>query len=747
MFNPAAIPPTLSVIIGLGLAMLSVIRGRFRLQNILFALVILWWSLISAAFVLHQICAGDTQTILEIERIIHVVYVFVPVINLLFFHSLLGIKRTWLVAVFFAASIALSLQVPGDSYFTGIHVYSWGSIAAGGSASHLVGIYGLIFICYLLLLLVSRLKREDNRLKQLKIRYMLLSIIVIAVMQIMNLPAMYGVDIYPVGSFIFIPLAILAYGILQHRLLDIRTVLHLTLLWALVTSLSLVLNIAIYTGVRDILVKGSGLESSTILIGWFVINYLYFSRIQPKIDFLFNRRKFDLKKAGIETTGNMLRLRTVDELGRVLAESMQTVLFFRRAALYVRHPASGILSSRNEADVVCPQALAKTIAQETILQMDLVLTDPGFAESRADLVLLFARLDCEYIVPVARDTALVALLVLKDRKNLKQLNPDEKNFINTILSAVQISLANARLYQDLSNLKDNLEVMVNARTAELNAAMAKMEAANTEIRETRNQLQNERDRLAGKNRLMEEELVLARKIQEQFIPEKSPSRAIHAIYQPMHQVGGDFYDFLKFRNPDKIGIFVSDVSGHGVPAAFITSMIKTLILQTGKTREDPAGLLAWLNPNLVHHCGGNFVTALYGIFDRSSREFLFANAGHNDPYLVTDKGCQPLVGTRSLPLGVMDNEPLVRLGKLSRNTLLTLPENSRLVLYTDGLTECTHRDNPNHMFEEVLVGNGFFNDPDSSVKSFAERIHAEMVSFREDDSFDDDVCIICMDTG
>jgi len=100
MFNPAAIPPTLSVIIGLGLAMLSVIRGRFRLQNILFALVILWWSLISAAFVLHQICAGDTQTILEIERVIHVVYVFVPVINLLFFHSLLGIKRTWLVAVF-----------------------------------------------------------------------------------------------------------------------------------------------------------------------------------------------------------------------------------------------------------------------------------------------------------------------------------------------------------------------------------------------------------------------------------------------------------------------------------------------------------------------------------------------------------------------------------------------------------------------------------------------------------------------
>ncbi|HOG64840.1 MAG TPA: hypothetical protein PLD82_05325, partial [Spirochaetota bacterium] len=67
--------------------------------------------------------------------------------------------------------------------------------------------------------------------------------------------------------------------------------------------------------------------------------------------------------------------------------------------------------------------------------------------------------------------------------------------------------------------------------------------------------------------------------------------------------------------------------------------------------------------------------------------------------------------------------------------------------YTDGLTECTHPDNPDHMFEEVLVGNGFFNDPDSSVKSFAERIHAEMVSFREDDSFDDDVCIICMDTG
>ncbi|MEI7652004.1 MAG: DUF1501 domain-containing protein, partial [Verrucomicrobiota bacterium] len=89
----------------------------------------------------------------------------------------------------------------------------------------------------------------------------------------------------------------------------------------------------------------------------------------------------------------------------------------------------------------------------------------------------------------------------------------------------------------------------------------------------------------------------------------------------MEEVGGDFYDFINFRDSEKIGIFISDVSGHGVPAAFITSMIKTTILQSGERKENPAELLTYINDLLHNQTGGNFITTFYGIFNSLDNSF------------------------------------------------------------------------------------------------------------------------------
>ena len=89
--------------------------------------------------------------------------------------------------------------------------------------------------------------------------------------------------------------------------------------------------------------------------------------------------------------------------------------------------------------------------------------------------------------------------------------------------------------------------------------------------------------------VMEGEVDLARKVQENLISQRNPDRNIAAVYRPMMAVGGDFYEFLRFRDSGNIGIFVSDVSGHGVAAAFITSMIKPYSSSPGRSppiRED-----------------------------------------------------------------------------------------------------------------------------------------------------------------
>ena len=90
-------------------------------------------------------------------------------------------------------------------------------------------------------------------------------------------------------------------------------------------------------------------------------------------------------------------------------------------------------------------------------------------------------------------------------------------------------------------------------------------------------LQAERNQLFDRNRLMKRELEMARRIQQALIPQETPNKNIFSLYRPMEEVGGDYFDFFRIGDEGKIGVFLSDVSGHGVPAAFITSMIKSSI--------------------------------------------------------------------------------------------------------------------------------------------------------------------------
>jgi len=282
----------------------------------------------------------------------------------------------------------------------------------------------------------------------------------------------------------------------------------------------------------------------------------------------------------------------------------------------------------------------------------------------------------------------------------------------------------SRSYRRVEELSENLEKKVMERTSEL------------ELEKNRYRLQHD---------LLERELLMAQKIQEQMVPFSDPSEKISVIYRPMKLVGGDFYDFLKFRNSDKIGIFLSDVSGHGVPAAFITSMVKTTILQSGPRRENPAELLSYLNEHLINQTSDNFVTAFYGIYDPENRSLIYANAGHVSPFLIRGGEVHRLEGVRSMPLAIMENDILLEKGKLYANNEVELEHDTRLLLYTDGFTETTASGNPNFYFEDEILEQAILELNDLSCKKFIEHLIARLIEFKGDDKFEDDVCLICMD--
>lgn len=251
-----------------------------------------------------------------------------------------------------------------------------------------------------------------------------------------------------------------------------------------------------------------------------------------------------------------------------------------------------------------------------------------------------------------------------------------------------------------------------------------------------------------RNQEIESEILMARKIQSQLIPIRSPRENLAYLYRPMDAVGGDFFDFLSFRDKNALGIFVSDVSGHGVPAAFITSMIKTAISQMRDRHDNPAKLLSSLNESLFNQIGGNFVTAFYGLYFFESRQFIYANAGHNAPILLENGSLRYLDNNnRSIPLGVMDSNELQEKNKDYTNQTIQLSLYNKLILYTDGLTESQNQDKSGGDFEKEKLEESLLSHAQKSVHELVQAVFTDLGSFHGSESFEDDICIICLEVS
>ncbi len=258
------------------------------------------------------------------------------------------------------------------------------------------------------------------------------------------------------------------------------------------------------------------------------------------------------------------------------------------------------------------------------------------------------------------------------------------------------------------------------------------------------ELENERNKLKLKNDILERDISLAKKIHFQLIPKPDPTEYIYSLYKPMQEVGGDLYEFVRFRDSKKIGIFISDVSGHGVPAALISSMIKTTILQSGMRKENPAELMNYINEVLQDQTAGNFITAFYGIYEHEKSSLLYANAGHPRPYLITDSGITQIPKGRSTPLAMFHNNIMAGKNKSYQNFEINLPSNSKLLFYTDGLTE-TRPINDNIFFEDSIMTRIFMKHRNNPSRLFIYKLFQSLVAFRGKDFFEDDICLVCLD--
>ena len=191
--------------------------------------------------------------------------------------------------------------------------------------------------------------------------------------------------------------------------------------------------------------------------------------------------------------------------------------------------------------------------------------------------------------------------------------------------------------------------------------------------------------LSNERRLLsiESELKIARQLQFSLLPEgvpRLPSLGVAATYQPMTAVAGDFYEFLAI-DEQRAGFFIVDVSGHGVPAALIASMVKVAASSAVDSANDPTAFLRRLGNTLAGNMRGQLVSAAYLWIDAASRIARYSAAGH-----------PPLLRWRAADSSFTQIESNGLLFGFGRDCdypvrELQLAPGDRFLLYTDGVTE------------------------------------------------------------
>jgi serine phosphatase RsbU (regulator of sigma subunit) len=231
---------------------------------------------------------------------------------------------------------------------------------------------------------------------------------------------------------------------------------------------------------------------------------------------------------------------------------------------------------------------------------------------------------------------------------------------------------------------------------------------------------------------LEQELQVARQMQESLLPERLPEIpgfTLAAHWRPALEMAGDFYDIFPLAD-GCWGIAVADVSDKGAAAAMYMAMTRSLLRTSGLAHASPAGALKAVNGQLFAHSSSDmFVTVFYAVLDAGAHALTYANAGQNPPLLRRAGGGMEQLIRTGMALGVAEEMEL-------SDVTLSLGAQDSLVIYTDGLTDAL--DSQGRDYNLYRLNSAFATAPVSTAGSQLDHLLNDLNSFIGDvPPFDD----------
>ncbi|HEY7727000.1 MAG TPA: GAF domain-containing SpoIIE family protein phosphatase [Candidatus Eisenbacteria bacterium] len=452
----------------------------------------------------------------------------------------------------------------------------------------------------------------------------------------------------------------IAWSMVRHRFLDANLIARKSILYAVTSAFLIGVYLGVVRRVDALLETQAGFDTTALQTAILLLALVLFQPastwLEETLERFFLRQQSDHRTLLRRVTGEALIALDPEELADNVVNRLREGVMARTTILLLAPPGGrrvvrgfGVGVDLDAVAALPREALRRLLGAAAYLRREEVralTVERGLTDAAAPLL----AADPFLVFPVRHGAEFLGLIALGRKITETRYTAEEVSLLQTVANQCGVGAKNAILYQE------NL-----AKT------------------------------------VLEEELAVARRIQQQSLPThlpQTPHVHVAAMGVPSKYVGGDYYDCMQLEGEHYL-IAIADVAGKGVPAALLASMVQACIRTQAQDGKPVHEVLARLN-RLVHEATpeDRFATCFLGLLGSEGLQLSFSNAGHNYPILASN-GSTRFLEEGGIPLGI---DPEARYPDVR----VSLGPGDTLVLYTDGITDARGPDGTDYGEERLI---------------------------------------------
>jgi len=451
----------------------------------------------------------------------------------------------------------------------------------------------------------------------------------------------------------------IAFAIVRHRFLDTKLIVRRSILYGITTAFIAGAYLLVVRQLDRFVASAAGLDvilfDTAFLVLALIIYQPIMSKTEEVLESLFLRDRTDYRNVVLHLSEEVTSMLDVSELGDGLCRTLTTSLVVNGAALVVIEGAGYHLVAAHEVPAI--DSLRDGIPFLRRLPDTPVLTGDEIeaaaaGDGAARLLVPLRASGIKLVLSLRHRGERLGFLLLGEKATGTRYTQEDLSLLRTLANQVAVGVRNASLY-----------------------------------------------RTALEKRVLEEDLSIARRIQQSYLPRGFPMHPefdIHGSNVPSKLVGGDYFHVIPVER-DRFFVAIADVSGKGVPASLLTAMFHASLHAYVAEGYGVAEIQSRVNRRVEESTSPDqFITSFLGLVDPEERTLRYSNAGHNPPLLVRCDGSMEALTEGGLILGV-------DAGASYEEANVSLGSGDRVVLFTDGITEA-RREDDEEFGEDRLAG-------------------------------------------